>query len=506
MSPIMLHLLLIISLFIPSHTLTNHQPTSESFISILISQNGLNFVKDLLITKEISSLTPLQLPKIEKSARIPFVGNVDIVLSNITIYQINVTSSIVKTGETGVAIIASGTTCNLSMNWHYSYRTWLLVPIEISDSGHASVEVEGMDVGLTLGLENQRGSLKLSILECGCYVKDVSIMLDGGVSWLYQGVVDAFEGQIGFAVENAITQKLKEGVPKLDSFLQSLPKGISVDDIASLNVTFVNDPSLSNFSIGFEVNGLFTEKGKDAVLNSNQQSFQALVSCTNSSKMLGISLDDTVFNSASALYFNAEFMRWIVDKVPDQSLLNTAGWRFIVPQLYKKYPNDDMNLNITLSSPPVIRMSPHTIDATVYADLIIDVLEAGDVIPVACISLVISASGSVNILRNNLAGSMKLDEFTMSLKWSKIGNLRMYLIQPVMWTVIETVILPYANSHLGKGFPLPIIHGFTLQNAEIICSNARITVCSDVAFAEDFIQPLIYPTTKRCASDLLYRL
>lgn len=81
-------------------------------------------------------------------------------------------------------------------------------------------------------------------------------------------------------------------------------------------------------------------------------------------------------------------MQWIVDKIPDQSLLNTAGWRFIVPQLYKKYPNDDMNMNLSLSSPPILRISEHNLDATVYADLIIDVLEADQVIPVACISLV----------------------------------------------------------------------------------------------------------------------
>lgn len=81
-------------------------------------------------------------------------------------------------------------------------------------------------------------------------------------------------------------------------------------------------------------------------------------------------------------------MQWIVDKIPDRNLLNTAGWRFIIPQLYKKYPNDDMNLNISLSAPPVITISERDIDATVYADLIIDVLEANEVIPVACISLV----------------------------------------------------------------------------------------------------------------------
>jgi lipopolysaccharide-binding protein len=173
-------------------------------------------------------------------------------------------------------------------------------------------------------------------------------------------------------------------------------------------------------------------------------------------------------------------MQWIVDKIPDQSLLNTAGWRFIVPQLYKKYPNDDMALNISLSSPPVIMIAENNIDATINVDLIIDVLEASEAIPVVCISLVIRASGLVKIVGNNLAGSVKLNDFTMSLKWSNIGNLRLYLIQPVMWTIIQTVFLPYTNSHLAKGFPLPIIHGLTLHNANIICSDSRIIVCSDV--------------------------
>lgn len=57
----------------------------------------------------------------------------------------------------------------------------------------------------------------------------------------------------------------------------------------------------------------------------------------------------------------------------------------------------------------------------------------------------------------------------------------------MIWTAIETVFLPYVNSHLAKGFPLPIIHGFTLQNAEIILTNSRITVCADVSYAEEVI-------------------
>lgn len=120
-------------------------------------------------------------------------------------------------------------------------------------------------------------------------------------------MIDAFEEQIGSAVENAITQKLEEGIIKLDSLLQSLPKGIAVDDIASLNVTFVNQPLLTNSSIGFEINGLFAAREEFEVPKYYNKNSQSLISCTDPSKMLGISVDEAVFNSASDLYFDVSF-------------------------------------------------------------------------------------------------------------------------------------------------------------------------------------------------------
>lgn len=81
-------------------------------------------------------------------------------------------------------------------------------------------------------------------------------------------------------------------------------------------------------------------------------------------------------------------MHWIINKIPDQSLLNTAGWKYIVPQLYKQYPNEDMNLNVIVSSPPIIEVVNNGIEITVYSDVTIDVVDADKVIPVACISMV----------------------------------------------------------------------------------------------------------------------
>lgn len=83
-------------------------------------------------------------------------------------------------------------------------------------------------------------------------------------------------------------------------------------------------------------------------------------------------------------------MHWIVDQIPNQSLLNTAEWRFIIPKLYKLYPNDDMSLNISVSSIPSIKIEKQQMHVIIPADVIINVLDEGEVVPVACISVVSS--------------------------------------------------------------------------------------------------------------------
>ena len=51
---------------------------------------------------------------------------------------------------------------------------------------------------------------------------------------LWSRMVDAFEGRIRAAVESAVTSKIMEGITRLDSFLQNLPKEIGVDNTVAL--------------------------------------------------------------------------------------------------------------------------------------------------------------------------------------------------------------------------------------------------------------------------------
>ncbi|KAJ8426672.1 hypothetical protein Cgig2_030091 [Carnegiea gigantea] len=111
-----------------------------AFTSLLISTQGLHFIKDLLISKALSSLIPLRIPQIQQSHNIPLLGNVVVLLSNITINQINVSESYITPGDSGINIVVSGATANLSLDWSYSYSYGWFIPYQISDRGTASVK------------------------------------------------------------------------------------------------------------------------------------------------------------------------------------------------------------------------------------------------------------------------------------------------------------------------------------------------------------------------------
>lgn len=473
---------LLIPLLVALQLLTAPSPAAASpHISAVISQSGLDFAKDLLVSHAAATLTPLSVPDMEKTVS-TVVGTVNMAASGIVLHGLNVTNSTISVGDTGVLVAASLASANLTMEWNYSYSAWV---VAISDSGNASIKVEGMEVGVSIGMKNHNGSLKLSVMECGCYMKDLDITVNGGASWFYQVFIDSFSNHIRSAVENAITNKIMEGALKLDTFLGNLPKKVGLDKVAAMNVTFVNDPIFKSSSVEFDIDGLFIPSDENAVPRDILVGDTKFLSpLGTSSKMLWISLDEDVFNSISALYFKAGLLQKMVDKVPDQFLLNTASWRFLVPQLYRKYPDDDMLLNISAISPPSVRITVGRIDGAVDLEVTINVVDLGEIVPVACLSVSVAASGAAAVSENNLVGKLELDYFSFTLRWSKVGKLHTILVQTVLRIFLKNLFMPYVNSYLKQGFRLPIINGFSVRDAYILTSYSRMMVSCDVAFIE----------------------
>ena len=129
----------LLPLLVVLQLLNAHSPAGASpHISAVISQSGLDFAKDLLVSHAAETLTPLSVPDIERSMSIPLVGSVRMTASGIVLHGLNVTNSTVAVGETGVVVAASLARANLTMGWSYSYSAWV---VTVSDCGNASIQV-----------------------------------------------------------------------------------------------------------------------------------------------------------------------------------------------------------------------------------------------------------------------------------------------------------------------------------------------------------------------------
>jgi hypothetical protein len=131
-TPLVLPLLVTLQLFTASSP-----AVASSHISVVISQSGLDFAKDLLVSRAVATLTPLSVPDIERTMS-TVVGTVRMAASGIVLDGLAVTNSTVAVGDTGVVVAASLASANLTMEWNYSYSAWI---VTISDSGNASIQV-----------------------------------------------------------------------------------------------------------------------------------------------------------------------------------------------------------------------------------------------------------------------------------------------------------------------------------------------------------------------------
>lgn len=129
---------------------------------------------------------------------------------------------------------------------------------------------------------------------------------------MFSRLIDAFEDKIASAVENAISKKLEDAIEEFDPLLQSLPKEVSVKNIAALNITFVGDPKISNSSLELEINGLFSLEDEAAASKLQHENVQVPVSCKGPARMVGISVHEKVFESACMVYFEVSVKKFIL--------------------------------------------------------------------------------------------------------------------------------------------------------------------------------------------------
>eukprot|EP00270_Netrium_digitus_P012745 TRINITY_DN4174_c0_g2_i1.p1 TRINITY_DN4174_c0_g2~~TRINITY_DN4174_c0_g2_i1.p1 ORF type:complete len:410 (-),score=101.77 TRINITY_DN4174_c0_g2_i1:348-1487(-) len=326
----------------------------------------------------------------------------------------------------------------------------------------------------------------MNVQSVGVVIEDLDIKLMGETSWIYTWLAETFADGVRAAVEAALTKAMTKAAVKLDTYLQGLPREIPVDSLAAIDATIVTDPVVQASSLSVAPLGQFisiTRQGTEA--DAAPPIMPDGLSCGNSDKMLAIALSDFVINSAADVYFNAGVMKLVVDHLPDSSIikLNTRSWRMLLPVLYRKYPDKPMVLIFNATSQPRLELMADGLLATVAADLIVSVVADGEkVTDVVVLAVSLTCEGYVGVRETNITAVMDLNDVSLRLKWSDIGNFPMKVIQTAVKSLAKNIIIPALNVRLKLGFPIPLIPGVMLREPAVGYGSNYILVCTDVEY------------------------
>ncbi|GJP31840.1 hypothetical protein CLOM_g19526 [Closterium sp. NIES-68] len=209
--------------------------------------------------------------------------------------------------------------------------------------------------------------------------------------------------------------------------------------------------------------------------------------CGEAGQMVALSLSQHLVASASQVYYEAAALAHTIDHLPDSfpwKLLNTKGWRWILPRMFREYPDADLVFRVNASQPPNATLTPGGIGLEVDALLTVTVLpgKTWNQTDVIGVKMVAVCAGTATVEGNNITAAVQLVKFQAQEQWSLVGNIPTHILQAIVSALSRTVLIPLLNHRLRSGFPLPFPTGISLANSSVHYCHGRLLVCSDLVY------------------------
>jgi len=199
--------------------------------------------------------------------------------------------------------------------------------------------------------------------------------------------------------------------------------------------------------------------------------------------MLQIELTDYIFGSAAYAYWRTGTLKILFDSanVPKgfPYLFVTTSWKYVIPALYNKFPNDEMEVAFTVTQAPTVQIAPGAgITVSVVSELIFYVVvnKAPQVAFIlqlnADCGLLVSVVGTTVVPRITTLGT------SISVMSTNIGPFGESLpeLNTAIADLINYGVLPLVNIVLSVGIPLPIVDGTGLVDPSITFYSRTISV------------------------------
>lgn len=449
-------------------------------VKIKLTEKGIEYGKLLGMAALQTKLKSIKVPDFSGSERVSPIGKVQYSLTNMQITSIGLPKSQVDLVPGSAVRLSIGDAfISLNGNWRVKYLRF------IKDSGSFDLSVNGLTITTGIAIKSdETGRPAVNSVNCAATVGSAKVRFHGGASWLYNLFSKFIDKALRSALQKQICPLVAEAVADLNPHLKTLNVLAKVDQYAEIEYSMVSSPIISNSSIDLSLKGEFYNIGKHQEPPFSPTAF-SLPPQINSMLYIGMSVFTA--NSAAFVYNKAGALSLYItdDMIPQGSpfRLNTRTFGVFIPQIAKQYPGLMMKLLVKTVKNPIITFEPNNVTVQATATVTAYAIQPNATLsPLFVLNLETSVSAHVFVSGMRLAGSVALNEMTLTLGTSYVGQFQVKSLDNLLQMVLKVVVIPKLNAQLGKGYPLPTIGKMKLVNTQLQVLKDYMLIGTDVQF------------------------
>ncbi len=465
-------------------------PSNVVGSKLTLDGSTLTYFQEKILPIVVQEIKTTKIQDISQEVDTP-IGHVYLYGSNIQIQTFNVNGLTVKIAPNqGISIYLQDGAIQMTMNWRYKEKSFP----HVSDSGTADIRVSvAVSMLLQVTLDPIKSIPVVTVTQVQANINSFDLKLHGGASWLYNVFISAFSNSIKSAIKDAIQQQIpatvNEQVSQLIaqlSFVMPLPAPLNTSHIAV-------DYRASE--IHFDAQNYMTFGTQGTFIDMDHQiepypTAPSEMPDRVTSQPLNIFISDYVFNSASYMCYAKQLFKFVVTNAMLPSTvpvkLNTLYFKYILPQLYTKYPNMDMQIVLEASSAPRFALSTKSgVDLLVDVEAQFQVITNNQTSPVTTqevftFDLLAELDASVSLLNSTtLALNFTYVQSKFSVKDSQVGPINVQWFDTLLRWTVEYFLVPFVNQYGKAGVPIPTVQQFTLVKPSILYGDGYVAISTD---------------------------
>ena len=465
-------------------------------LRVAVFSKGLDYVQKLGVSLLENELNSTAIPDLSGSVRLHYkIGRITLhwTISRLQIASLSIPiSSLTPSQSTGLTFKASGISVTVKGHIHTSNAHHDIIHVSASTDMTLSLSGVSVSVGVLVGRDHN-GRPNITTTQCSASVSNVHHKFHGGSKWVYKTVdhIEDFDDMLSKHFQPSFCKGVQNAIEKHGSHMLSIiPLTVPVNKYIQVNYALTDEPFYSNYYIATDYSGEF-----ELISDPEDPPFSPppLPSPGNGTddQMISIWFTDYVANTAGLVYHEAGMLNRNItpDAVPKHSplKLNTSSFEYLLPELYKKYPNMGLILNVKTTKPPHFEINSKTVSLLVASEVTAFV-ESQTIFPRWALTLGLTGTLNGELWMEHhdekvyMCGNATSIDFQFSVISSGIGNINITMLNKVMTTIFEPILMEFINFHGRSGLQIPMAGGIELIKPKVTLGDGYMKIASDLKY------------------------